>query len=234
MPNKLNRSQKKRKANTAAEKQSSADAPSKLLIPNRPMLGREIMVNMPIEDSPQEEPILSNTKHVVIAPAEPKDTSDSEKVVDPPEQNTADEAPENTNNQSQATSGENSAPEEDATGPQTTPEHTPTEHKNDNFSSPKAVLADKAPAGPTTEAQKALQEIVEQDERQAQKDINSRQYFVPINAVAHKRSIKVSITLTLLVLLLGFALIDLMLDSGTILLLQKIPHTHFFMNTIYP
>ncbi len=51
---------------------------------------------------------------------------------------------------------------------------------------------------------------------------------MPIDAIARKRSIKVSMVLTILVLALAIVLIDLMLDSGTILLVQKIPHTHFF------
>lgn len=65
-------------------------------------------------------------------------------------------------------------------------------------------------------------------DRELQESINNREYFVPINAVARTHSIKVSILLTLLVILLAAVLIDLMLDTEFILLLQKIPHTHFF------
>lgn len=64
--------------------------------------------------------------------------------------------------------------------------------------------------------------------QELQSYIDNREYNVPINAVASKRSIKVSIVLTFLVLLLSIALIDLMLDSGLIELIQKIPHTHYF------
>jgi hypothetical protein len=71
------------------------------------------------------------------------------------------------------------------------------------------------------------------DEKRAQElqdIIDSHKYFVPIDT-ARQRSIKLSFALTLLVFLLGLALIDLMLDSGTILLLQKVPHTHFYSTT---
>lgn len=68
----------------------------------------------------------------------------------------------------------------------------------------------------------------EKREHEIEEIIDSRQYFVPIDAVAHKRSVNVSIILTILIFLLALILVDLMLDSGTILLLQKVPHTHFF------
>jgi len=86
------------------------------------------------------------------------------------------------------------------------------------------------PSRPSAETQQALREAeaAAKREQELQSYIDSRQFFVPINAVARKRSIMVSAGLTLLVLLLALVLIDLMLDSGVILLLQKIPHTHFF------
>jgi hypothetical protein len=61
--------------------------------------------------------------------------------------------------------------------------------------------------------------------------IENRKYFLPINTVAMRRSIKVSITLTIVVFLLSLVLLDFLLDTGTILLLQKIPHTHFFSDS---
>jgi hypothetical protein len=68
--------------------------------------------------------------------------------------------------------------------------------------------------------EKRLQEI--------ERTIESRKYFVPINTVAQKRSIRVSLILVLLTLLLAVLLIDLMFDSGVILLVNRLPHTHFF------
>ena len=67
-----------------------------------------------------------------------------------------------------------------------------------------------------------------QRERQLQEYISSKEYFIPIDAKARRRSLRVSSGLTFLILLLGVVLIDLMLDTGMIFLIQKIPHTHFF------
>lgn len=83
-------------------------------------------------------------------------------------------------------------------------------------------------AGPGAEphVRKALDDA--KREQEIQSYIDNREFFVPINAVARKRSLKVSIALTFLELLLGLFLLNLMLDAGIIQLLEKIPHTHFF------
>jgi len=83
---------------------------------------------------------------------------------------------------------------------------------------------------PSAETKQALEAAAAEAKREQELQgyIDDRQFFVPINAVARKRSIIVSVSLTVLILLLALALVDLMLDSGIILLLQKIPHTHFF------
>lgn len=60
------------------------------------------------------------------------------------------------------------------------------------------------------------------------KYIDTREFFVPIDAAARKRSIQVSLWLTLIYIILSIILVDLMLDSGMIELLQKVPHTNFF------
>ncbi|HEX8763326.1 MAG TPA: hypothetical protein VF733_06255 [Candidatus Saccharimonadales bacterium] len=73
---------------------------------------------------------------------------------------------------------------------------------------------------------KALDDAKRQDELQGY--IDNRDFYVPINAVARKRSLKVSLALTLLELVLGVLLLNLMLDAGLIQLLEKIPHTNFF------
>lgn len=64
--------------------------------------------------------------------------------------------------------------------------------------------------------------------QEIEKIINSHKYFVPINMVAQKRSIKVSLGLLFLALILAILLIDLMFDSGLILFVNSLPHTHFF------
>lgn len=95
--------------------------------------------------------------------------------------------------------------------------------------------ADDSPAAEATKTQRdkdaeETKKAVEQARRdqEVKEYIENKQFFVPINEEARKRSIKVSFGLVLLMALLAVVLIDLMLDSGVILLLQKIPHTNFF------
>ena len=76
------------------------------------------------------------------------------------------------------------------------------------------------------DVRKALEEAKRQEQLQGY--IEKREFFVPINAVAKKRSLKVTIGLILIEVILGLFLLNLMLDAGLIYLLQKIPHTHFF------
>ncbi len=76
------------------------------------------------------------------------------------------------------------------------------------------------------DVRKALSEAKRQ--QQIEGYIENGEFKVPINAVARKRSLRVSLSLTLLELVLGVILINLMLDAGLIQLLEKIPHTNFF------
>lgn len=89
---------------------------------------------------------------------------------------------------------------------------------------------DKVNAKPSAETQKALEAAAAATKREKELEtlIDSRQFYVPINAVAQKRSIKHSVMMTVIVFLLAIVLIDLMLDTGVIFLAEKIPHTHFF------
>lgn len=93
---------------------------------------------------------------------------------------------------------------------------------NEALASPAPKFADAQKGGELSE------EDIAKREKEIQDIISSRQYFVPVDAVARRRSDKVSLGLTLLILLLSIALVDLLLDTGAILLLQKVPHTHFF------
>jgi hypothetical protein len=82
----------------------------------------------------------------------------------------------------------------------------------------------KSPEHP--DVRKALEEA--KREEQIQGYIEKHEFFVPINAVARKRSIKVTIGLIIIEVILGLFLLNLMLDAGLIFLLEKIPHTNFF------
>lgn len=97
--------------------------------------------------------------------------------------------------------------------------------EKDTSTSPEAddkASSDKA----APHVRKALDDAKRQNELQGY--IDNRDFYVPINAVARKRSLKVSLVLTLLELALGILLLNLMLDAGLIQLLEKIPHTNFF------
>lgn len=83
---------------------------------------------------------------------------------------------------------------------------------------------------PMPDVKKAVADAAQTEAREHELEsyIEDKKFFIPIDTVAQKKSVKVSIGLTVLVVFLGVVLIDLMLDSGVILLVQKIPHTHFF------
>jgi hypothetical protein len=86
----------------------------------------------------------------------------------------------------------------------------------------------KAAAGKGGKLDELTDEALAKREKEIQDIISSRQYFVPVDAVARRHSDKISLGMTAFILILGVILIDLLLDTGAILLLQKVPHTHFF------
>jgi hypothetical protein len=89
--------------------------------------------------------------------------------------------------------------------------------------------ATDTPSEAVDEAKAAKEaEAAARREGELEKFIDTKQFFVPINKEAQKRSIKVTLWLTALYIVLSLLLINLMLDTGMILLLQKLPHTNFF------
>jgi hypothetical protein len=252
----------KRKAKSRPKKPASLVASEKLLLPQSPILDRQIIVNGPIGERAQQDQIMTHDSQPIQALSESKIIQATDKVADPAAQGAVDDemsgevtakpgepiedpVPETNLTKDVQTTPEvkpetgepieDPVPETNLTKEsQTTPEQSRGGDKNVALSSPPDDPAEKTSASPAPEADKTAPEISDSDGLKAQEDISNRQYFVPIRDSVQKRSIKVSIVLTLLVILLGLMLIDLMLDSGTILLLQKIPHTHFFTNNIYP
>jgi hypothetical protein len=71
-------------------------------------------------------------------------------------------------------------------------------------------------------------EKLEKRHQEIERTIESQKYYVPINTVAQKQSIRISLLLLLLTLLLAIILVDLMFDSGIVLIVNQLPHTHFF------
>jgi hypothetical protein len=109
------------------------------------------------------------------------------------------------------------------------PADAPSSDKIPATSESSAANTDDVPP-PTLAARRAVEDVTEAAEKQRklQEYVQTRKFFVPIDTVKRKRSIRVSLLMTALVFILSLVLVDFMLDSGVILLLQKIPHTHFF------
>ncbi len=206
------------------------------LIQSRQIVGHDIKVSGPVQDgqrpalSPATPPATPPPSKRTIMPITISDGSRPEEPAAPsPDQPAEPVAPK---------------PNVDPPAPdiakdaQPTPEEKPEEpNEPEDTGEEVSELSGNTAAGavdpdlkPTPETEKALKEAAEaaKREQKLQHYIDNRHFFVPINAVARKRSIKVSGLLTFFTLVLAFLLIDLMLDSGIILLLQKIPHTHFF------
>lgn len=89
---------------------------------------------------------------------------------------------------------------------------------------PNDATADKTQSN--KDVKKALEDARREDE--LQEYIDTRKFFVPIDAQARKKSVRSSLWLTLLYVFLSIVLVDLMLDSGMIYLIHHIPHTNFF------
>jgi hypothetical protein len=175
-------------------------ASSRIKISGRPLINDFGGPAKASADDSEQEPGLSAHKATVIAPP----TSD--KV----------ESPDEAEPASGKTEDKSAAEPENA-------EAEPA--KADPAPEKEEVKAEQPQDGGKAEEPKPKEET-EHEPKQFQKFVDSREFYVPINSVAHKRSIKVSILLTIIVFLLAVVLIDLMLDSGLILLVQKIPPTH--------
>lgn len=98
---------------------------------------------------------------------------------------------------------------------------------SDGAASDNRTTGEKSDAVKDAEA-KRQQEAEDRRKKQLKQYIDTKEFFVPINAAARKRSIEVSLWLTFIYIILSVVLVDLMLDSGMIELLQKVPHTNFF------
>ena len=206
----------------------AADVPEKLVIESRPLIDHEDATaadagsDIEVKSEAQSAPELPKTD--TAADATTPAPSATKKVLTPPT----------------LVAEKTEAPEQAASEP-TEQSAAQTEEKPTDQPAAEAeadgsdVVTDDAAADAATKTQRDkdaedTKKAVEQARRdqEVKEYIENKQFFVPINEVARKRSIKVSFGLVLLMALLGVVLIDLMLDSGIILLIQKIPHTNFF------
>lgn len=229
---------------TKPRKSTSADPGSEqLIIQSRPIISHVTSLGSSSDDDPSKNdeaaqpetpsaPTLpSQTKRTLIVPisdgatkeATPEPAASEEPkveltaaaskaaVTDIPKPEAAEETPKTT--AAKPTKETEEAADEDA---------TPEEPGTDK--------ADKKDGKASAETQKAIAEAAAAAKRDHELEalIDSKQFYVPVNAVARKREVKHSALMTIAVLLLALILIDLMLDSGLILLAERIPHTHFF------
>jgi hypothetical protein len=223
---------KPKMADVTKPKKTAPDADAQpLIIQSRPLMSKETtaatsnssQAEAPKSDEPSSAPILpSQSKRALLVPI--SDGTDNEA--------SAAEEPVATA-KSQPTSV--AAAEKTKTTPATAEAKKPAEApaKDDAIKPDDAddtEVDDQKDEKPAAETQKALEEAAAAEKRQEELEslIDSKQFFVPINAVAAKREVKHSAVMTVFVLVLAFILVDLMLDTGVILLVQKIPHTHFF------
>lgn len=163
----------------------------------------------PLNDIKLDEPDQEFNPPAALAPAKEKKVDDSPKYMDTKPPVKKETSPPTPTNDAATTS--NSNPSDIATDqPPKSNEITAVLDGND----------DKEKEAENKDDEKRKQEI--------ESVIESHKYYVPVYAVARRQSIKVNFGLLAVVLVLAMVLIDLMLDSGTILLVQKVPHTHFF------
>ena len=230
----------------------TAASSQKLVISSRPMMERDEVE--PTDSGSDIETPTEPTSKVAEAPSAPAvpagaqpaqaptptAPSASKKVITPLDASLSEDTSETTNEPTapvatQSAPAEAATPEPKAeptteTQPATTDEPTaePVESdtedttSNADDSNPAVTDEDKE----VQDTKKAVEEA--RREQEVKEYIQNKQFFVPINQEARKRSIKVSFALILVLAILGAVLIDLMLDSGLIILIQKIPHTHFF------
>lgn len=217
-----------------------------LVIQSRPMIGRATSVSSPVdEEKKQDDPAVTASTTAPVLPSQSKRTL-IVPVSDGEDKASADASPKDTPAPAEAKASEaDAAPKEASSAPATeeksadkpAPEPTapakeeaPAEDEDKAADAEDDSKADDKGEKPSPETEKALKEAAAAEKRVQELEslIDSKQFYVPINAVAHKKSIKNSSLMTVAVFLLAIVLIDLMLDTGMILLVQKIPHTHFF------
>lgn len=208
-----------------------------VLINSRPMMSQNAAADgsadeQAVPESEAAAPQAAPVKRPVIAPLHPAEVAAARKAREQAEAGarpTEASAPQDeTEDAPSAAADPTSASSEDVPATET-PADASEVTTEDEAISPESGSQASAKQ-PSAETRKAVEAAARAAKRQEELDqyINSKQFFVPINAAAQKRSIQISVLLTIVVLILAFILIDLMLDSGLILLVQKIPHTHFF------
>lgn len=218
---------------------TSGDNAQHLVINSRPMINDSTASDEPIGDGvapqPPTAPLLTPLDRTPAAsddtpqedaPVKVKvQTSDKEEVAVSSDTEDETQPASEKSESAGTTSADSGQPPAGATAEQGTTSVSAVSATDEQVQAP----AEEA----VPQSQKELEEAADavRRERELQEYVKNRKYFVPIDVAARKRSEKMSILLTVAVLLLAFVLLDLMLDTGMIYLVQKIPHTHFFSTT---
>lgn len=227
---------------TKPKKTTTDGGAQELVIQSRPIIGRvapgaSVVDPTEATGGPTTAPTLpTSTKRTVIVPikdGEAKDVDADAPKADPSDANVPEVVEPKTDKPTTAPTVKQDAADTKVTPQAPAPtENDAKDQSDESEEGDEAEDKEAAPkdSKPNPETQKAIEEAAAAEKREHELEayIDSHQFFVPINAVARKRSIKHSFLMTIVVFLLGVVLIDLMLDSGLILLAEKIPHTHFF------
>lgn len=222
---------------------TGVESEEQLVIQERPVLGHATsMSSMIAEEKKQDDsstsgepasaPILpTQAKRTVIVPISDDATEEPTSSKDTA---ATDAVPEVPKAQQKATSSKDETvlakTELAANKPTTVSAKAAKDESKEAPVSEDEEVVDNKDEKPNPETEKAIAEAAAAAKREKELEIliDSKEFNVPINAVARKQEVKHSALMTVAILLLGLILIDLMLDSGVIFLAEKIPHTHFF------
>lgn len=207
---------------------AAASKPPQIILEKRSHIDMDTPAAPSAADTPSAPAVAPTVKRTVIAPPETSPTTDTPAATAPTDTE-AKEAPAT----SDATT--KSSPTPTPAQPEATTATPPADTKTAAPAASQAADAQKDDAETNQDADESQEALeakkaaaVEQQQKKVDKYIDTREFFVPIDAAAHKRSVQVSLWLTLVYIILSVILVDLMLDSGMIELLQKVPHTNFF------
>jgi hypothetical protein len=235
-------------AHPGKSKPSASSRP--IIVSNRPIL-QDPMVSssqQPSDVDTSEKPNPSAIKIRLKPLDDDNDDASDAKVEKPEKDEKADNrtiavlAAEKAAEKAEEKSDETPAPEAEATNKpseelkteddteKSAPEPDTTNNaKADTSAEPEATADENLPVDDNKDAKEtAALEAVAKKQEEIRSLVESREYFLPINAVERRRSKVVSILGLLLIVALGLMLVDLLLDVGFIRLGGVHSLTHFF------
>jgi hypothetical protein len=199
MANKPKTTKKKAIADIAHPGTTAPSDTSKPIITHRPVMQDPMVVGKQGESPKTEEPIVKRTGELKVEPPKPAEPAESKPSEEKPVPDSVAETETDARPES-----------DDADTP------APDQPSEDSVKNAKKIDPD-AEAAAEAAASAKLQSV-----------IDSKKYFLPINAVEHRKSKRFVILGILLAIVLALAWIDVALDAGIIDLGNVKPVTHFF------